>query len=93
MLPSTDPPVTPWKFAIDDRGDIVVVRDLRHNPLTPDPAEAPEEPAAGQSIIQQALGGGRFEITFTCEPEFRRALDEAIARMNRLAAPAFKITY
>lgn len=91
MLPSTDPPVTPWKFAIDDRGDIVVVRDLRHNPLTPDPAETP---AASQSIIQQALGGGRFEITFTCGPETRRALDEAIERMNRLAAlPAFKITY
>jgi len=91
VLPFTDPLVAPWKFAIDDRGDVVQVRNLRHNPLTPDPADVP---AVGQSIIQQTLGGSRFEITFTCEPEFRRALDEAIERMNRLASlPSFKITY
>lgn len=97
VLPFTDPLVVPWKFAIDDRGDVVQVADLRYNPLTPDPAEAPEEPAApaaGQSIIQQALRDGKIKITFTCDPEFRRALDEAIERMNRLASlPAFKITY
>lgn len=79
------------RYSVNDRGDLVPVRDLRHNPLTPDPAEAS---AAGQSIMQQALEGGRFEITFTCDPEFRRALDEAIERMNLLASlPAFKITY
>lgn len=94
MLPFTDPTVVPWAFAIDDRGDLVPVRDLRHNPLTPDPAEEPAAPAAGQSIVQQASRDGRIKITFTCDPEFRRALDEAIDRMNRLASlPAFKIMY
>ena len=83
MLPFTDPLVAPWKFAIDDRGDVVQVRNLRHNPLTPDPADVP---AVGQA--------GRCEIMFTCGPEFRRALDEAVERMNRLASlPSFKITY
>lgn len=91
MLPFTDPIVVPWTFAIDDRGELVPVRDLRDNPLTPDPAEAP---AAGQSIMQQALRDVRIKITFTSDLEFRRALDEAIERMNRLASlPAFKIMY
>lgn len=42
-------------YSVNERGDLVPIRNLRHNPLTPDPAEVPAD--AGDSILQTLFAG------------------------------------